>query len=69
MLAAKLGAGERASSRLAAGRSAYLFAAGGEIRVNGQLVHERDGVALHDEPEVDIAAAGEAEVVVVEVRD
>jgi len=69
VLAATLAAGGRAHYRLAEGRAAYLVAAKGEIKVNGQIAHERDGVALRDEPEVEIEAVGDAEIVLVDVRD
>lgn len=68
VLAARLATGEHAHFTLAAGRAAYLVAATGDIKVNGKLAHERDGVALHDEPEVDIEALSPAEIVLVDVR-
>jgi redox-sensitive bicupin YhaK (pirin superfamily) len=69
VLAAKLAAGETARYALPAGRAAYLVAATGEISVNGQKVQPRDGVALHEEPEVEITAHSPAEIVLVDVRD
>ncbi len=69
VLAAKLAAGERARYPLAPGRAAYLVAASGEMKVNGVLARARDGVAVHEEPEVEIEAVGAAEVVLVDVRD
>jgi len=69
VLAAKLAAGEKAIYSLAKGRAAYLVAATGDILVNGTLAHERDGVALHEEPEVEIEAMRDAEIVLVDVRD
>lgn len=69
VLAAKLKTGETAAYRLKPGRAAYLVAAKGEIKVNGQLANERDGVALRDEPEITIEAVREAEIVLVDVRD
>jgi len=69
VLAAKLAAGEHAHYALAKGRAAYLVAATGEIKVNGQLVHMRDGVALHEEPGIDIEAVAPAEIVLVDVCD
>jgi redox-sensitive bicupin YhaK (pirin superfamily) len=69
VLAAKLGAGEKASYSLKPGRAAYLVAATGDIKVNGALAHARDGVALRDEPEITIEAVGDAEIVLVDVRD
>jgi redox-sensitive bicupin YhaK (pirin superfamily) len=69
VLAARLGAGEQASYSLKPGRAAYLVAATGDIKVNGALAHARDGVALRDEPEITIEAVGDAEIVLVDVRD
>jgi redox-sensitive bicupin YhaK (pirin superfamily) len=68
VLAGKLAAGEQAHYHLEPGRAAYLVAASGDIKVNGQLAHARDGVALQDEPEITIEAVGEAEIVLVDVR-
>jgi redox-sensitive bicupin YhaK (pirin superfamily) len=69
VLAAKLKPGEATTYTLKPGRAAYLVPAVGEIRVNGQLAHERDGIALHEEPEVKIEAIGDAEIVLVDVSD
>jgi quercetin 2,3-dioxygenase len=69
VLAAKLAAGERAQYTLPAGRAAYLVAATGEIKVNGVRAHARDGVALHEEPEIEIEALEAAEIVLVDVSD
>jgi redox-sensitive bicupin YhaK (pirin superfamily) len=67
VLAAKLQAGETAHYNLPAGRAAYLVAASGDIKVNGQLAHERDGIALQEEPAITIEAVGDAEIVLVDV--
>jgi redox-sensitive bicupin YhaK (pirin superfamily) len=69
VLAAKLKQGETTTYKLKSGRAAYLVAAVGDIKVNGKLAHERDGVALHDEPDVTIEALAPAEIVLVDVRD
>ena len=69
VLAAKLATGERASYALPAGRAAYLVAASGEIKVNGQVAAARDGVALLDEPHIEIEALRAAEILLVDVRD
>jgi redox-sensitive bicupin YhaK (pirin superfamily) len=69
VLAAKLGAGEKTGYSLAPGRAAYLVAASGDIRVNGALAQARDGVALRDEAEITIEAVGDAEIVLVDVRE
>jgi redox-sensitive bicupin YhaK (pirin superfamily) len=69
VLAAKLSQGETTTYKLKPGRAAYLVAAVGDIKVNGKLAHERDGVALHEEPDVTIEALAPAEIVLVDVRD
>ena len=69
VLAAKLGAGERTRYTLPKGRAAYLVAATGEIKVNGMLARTRDGVALREEPEIEIEALEMAEIVLVDVSD
>jgi quercetin 2,3-dioxygenase len=69
LLVAKLATGERTSYALPAGRAAYLVAASGEIKVNGQTAAARDGVALRDEPHIDIEALHAAEILLVDVRD
>jgi redox-sensitive bicupin YhaK (pirin superfamily) len=69
VLAAKLNQGETTTYKLKPGRAAYLVAAVGDIKVNGKLAHERDGVALHEEPDVTIEALAPAEIVLVDVRD
>ena len=69
VLAAKLATGERAHYTLPTGRAAYLVAATGSIKVNGALAQARDGVALHEEPEIEIEALEAAEIVLVDVRD
>jgi hypothetical protein len=69
VLAAKLATGERTSYALPAGRTAYLVAASGEITVNGQIAAARDGVALRDEPHIEIEALHAAEILLVDVRD
>jgi len=69
VFAAKLKAGERATYQLGNGRAAYMVAATGEMLVNGVAAHTRDGVALHDEPEITIEALAETEIVLVDVSD
>ncbi len=46
-----------------------LVAASGEIKVNGVSARACDGVALHEEPEVEIEAVNAAEIVLVDVSD
>jgi redox-sensitive bicupin YhaK (pirin superfamily) len=69
VLAAKLAPGETAHYTLNPGRAAYLVAATGQIKVNGILADTRDGVALHEEPDLAIEAVGDAEIVLVDVSD
>jgi redox-sensitive bicupin YhaK (pirin superfamily) len=69
LLVGKLATGERVSYALPAGRAAYLVAASGEIKVNGQTAAARDGVALRDEPHIEIEASRAAEILLVDVRD
>jgi redox-sensitive bicupin YhaK (pirin superfamily) len=69
LLVGKFATGERASYALPAGRAAYLVAASGEININGQTAAARDGVALRDEPHIDIEALHAAEILLVDVRD
>jgi len=69
LLAGSLANGERATYHLAPGRAAYLVAATGRIKVNGVLAEARDGIALHEEPEVEIEAVEAAEIVLVDVSD
>jgi redox-sensitive bicupin YhaK (pirin superfamily) len=68
VFAAKLAPGERTRYNLAPGRAAYLVPATGEIKVNGITAHTRDGVALADEPEIEIEALEASEIVLVDVR-
>ncbi len=69
VLAARLAPGERARYKLPRGRAAYLVAATGEIEVNGVPAQARDGVALREEPEIEVEALAEADIVLVDVRD
>jgi redox-sensitive bicupin YhaK (pirin superfamily) len=69
VLAAKLAANETTTYTLKPGRAGYLVAASGDIKVNGNLAHARDGIALHNEPEITIEAVNEAEIVLVDVRE
>ena len=69
LLVAKLSTGERASYALPAGRAAYLVAASGAIEVNGKSAAARDGVALRDEPHIEIEASHAAEILLVDVRN
>jgi hypothetical protein len=63
-----LKAGESVSHVLSPSSQAYLVAALGSLRVNGEAVDAGDGVALADVSRMDIEATSDAEVVMVEVQ-
>ncbi len=48
------------------GRRAYLVAPRGGIVVNGLAAAARDGAAIADEPHIEITAAEESEIVLVD---
>jgi quercetin 2,3-dioxygenase len=55
-------AGEKASLELAAGRHVWVQVARGRARVNGQELETGDGIALVEEPRVDIEGLEGAEI-------
>jgi redox-sensitive bicupin YhaK (pirin superfamily) len=59
-----LDAGQRISHAVAPGRHAWLQLLRGAARVNGRAVGEGDGVAISEEPAVEITSDGESEVLV-----
>ena len=67
-MGATLKAGEIVSHSLSTSSQAYLVAALGSLRVNGDAVDTGDGVALSDVSQVVIEATTDAEVVMVEVQ-
>jgi quercetin 2,3-dioxygenase len=67
VLGATMTAGEAIQHPLPGGRRAYLVAAKGDLSVNGVEAPERAGVAVTGEDAITIAAAGPAEVVLVDV--
>jgi redox-sensitive bicupin YhaK (pirin superfamily) len=64
--AATVNAGETLSYELAAGRHAYLVAAKGRIRVNGEDADPRDGIAIRDVDRITVEAIDDAELVLVD---
>jgi redox-sensitive bicupin YhaK (pirin superfamily) len=56
--AAELGAGERVSHALAAGRHGWLQVARGSVSLNGRKLAQGDGAAIEDERELAIAGEG-----------
>ncbi len=64
--AATVQAGDRVAYDLAAGRHAYLVAARGRIRVNGEDADPRDGIAIRDVDRIEVEALDDAELVLVD---
>jgi redox-sensitive bicupin YhaK (pirin superfamily) len=58
------GKGQTAALPLAAGRHAWVHVARGEVKVNGELVKDGDGVALSGEPAVSVEGTTSGEVLV-----
>ena len=68
VLGATVNAGEAVTLELDPARHAYLVASTGRITVNGADVNARDGVAITGEVGVQIMAAEDAELVLVDAR-
>lgn len=66
VLAATLSPGQSVTHALDARRHAYLALAKGKLRVNGVELGARDGAAIHHEPEIQIDAIEESELVLVD---
>jgi len=66
VLGATLMHGKQLTYTLAPGRYAYLVSAIGSVRVNGQAVRQGDGVALRDEPILEVEALEDSEIVLVD---
>jgi redox-sensitive bicupin YhaK (pirin superfamily) len=60
----RLGARETRTHSLARGRQAYVHVATGELAVNGQRLREGDGVALAEEPQVQLEGTSGGEALV-----
>jgi hypothetical protein len=67
MYAGLLAAGEADTLALAPGRGAWIQVVAGSVEVNGERLEAGDGLALTDEPRVEVAGREDAEVVVFEV--
>ncbi|MEW6269221.1 MAG: pirin family protein [Thermodesulfobacteriota bacterium] len=61
LLTTLLGAGERVAHPLAPGRHAWLQLVRGEVDVLGERLRAGDGLAVSDEPEIEIVARAPAE--------
>ncbi len=68
VMGATLAEGETARLTLDPHRHVYLVATKGPIEVNGQRAEARDGVAVTGEPDLEIRAVGDAEIVLVDAR-
>jgi quercetin 2,3-dioxygenase len=66
VLAATLAAKERVDYPLPPTRYGYLVPARGKVRVNGQVVAERDGLAITGERGIEITALEAAEILLVD---
>ena len=62
LYATLLGDGERLSFALRPGRHAWLQVARGQLRIDGDLVREGDGVAVSDVASIEIESAADSEV-------
>lgn len=62
LYAALLAPGDSVTHPLAAGRKAWLQVARGGVTLNGNTLSEGDGAAIEDEDTVEIAATGDAEI-------
>src|SRR5919199_6352918 len=67
VLATTLKAGQTLRQPLAEDRAAYLVPARGAVTVNGVALGARDGAGIVDEPQIEITASEDAELVLVEV--
>lgn len=67
VLGASVRAGERVTYDTAPGRHLYLVPATGKLRVDGQAVNARDGVAITGVESVTITAEDDTEIVMVDV--
>jgi len=67
ILGASLTAGQTALHRLGPGRLAYLVAARGRFTVNGVPAAARDGVLVHDDGAVTVAALEDTEILLADV--
>ena len=67
VVVATLEAGQRAEYPMAPGRKVYLVPASGQVSINGVTANARDGVAIQDETLLQVTAAVDSEIVMVDV--
>jgi quercetin 2,3-dioxygenase len=68
LLLARLGAGQKATHRLAPGRHAWVHVAEGEVTVNGDTLRAGDAVALTDESAVELAGVKRAQALIFDLN-
>lgn len=64
----KLDAGRKLVHRVATGRHAWLQVLRGSVKLNGTSLATSDGAAVSDEPQLEIEAAGNAEVMLFDLN-
>lgn len=67
LLVATLQSGQQVGHVLPEGRAAYVVPARGSVRLNGTPISERSGVAITDDPALEIEAMEEVEIVIVDI--
>ena len=67
IIAATLKAGQSVQHVIEPGRYVYLVPALGRLTVNGKAVKARDGVAVHGEDRIEIAAVEDGEILIADV--
>jgi hypothetical protein len=67
LFGATLNAGQTLRHALAAGRKAYLVPATGRVRVNGEALDARDGLAIWNEDALEIAAEQDSELLLADL--
>jgi redox-sensitive bicupin YhaK (pirin superfamily) len=68
LLLARLGAGQKASHRLEAGRHAWVHVAEGEVTVNGDTLRAGDAVAFSDEGGIELTGVKNAQALIFDLN-
>jgi redox-sensitive bicupin YhaK (pirin superfamily) len=67
MLLSSLPAGQSVSHKFDNGMGGYLYVIDGEVRLNGETLRAGDAAKIGDEPEIDVEAAADSELILMEV--
>ena len=67
MYVSRLPLGHGVSHKFDDGMGGYLYVIGGELRLNGETFRTGDAAKIADEPEIDLEAAADTELVLMEV--